>query len=160
MLHINPSTLAVLEDNNKKLQDLLYKLQKKKELLEKLLKSREGIAQFQAIAMPLVARVFPELTVNDIVGVQPLSTPTGLANEDYIKKLEEDNKLLSKINADLQDKVNKLEDDCRKYKRDRAILISQVNANNSQVEKDPENTRWVDFTGGNNLDPFKPLKEN
>jgi hypothetical protein len=80
MLPINPSTLAVLEDNNKKLQDLLYKLQKKKELLEKLLKSKEGIAQFQAIAMPLVARVFPELTVNDIVGVQPISTPTGLAH--------------------------------------------------------------------------------
>jgi hypothetical protein len=26
-----------------------------------------------------VARVFPELVVNDLVGVQPMTTPTGLA---------------------------------------------------------------------------------
>ena len=38
-----------------------------------------GIAKFKAIAMPLVARVFPELVTNDLVGVQPLFTPVGLA---------------------------------------------------------------------------------
>lgn len=38
-----------------------------------------GIARFKAIAMPLIARVFPELVTNDIVGVQPMSTPVGLA---------------------------------------------------------------------------------
>ncbi|MCS7316919.1 MAG: hypothetical protein NZZ41_01165 [Candidatus Dojkabacteria bacterium] len=38
-----------------------------------------GIARFQAIAMPLVARVFPELVTNDLVGVQPMFTPVGLA---------------------------------------------------------------------------------
>ena len=39
----------------------------------------QGIAQFRPIAMPLVARVFPELVTNDLVGVQPMSTPVGLA---------------------------------------------------------------------------------
>lgn len=39
----------------------------------------QGIAQFKPIAMPLVARVFPELVTNDLVGVQPMSTPVGLA---------------------------------------------------------------------------------
>jgi predicted RNase H-like nuclease (RuvC/YqgF family) len=67
-------------------------------------------------------------------------------NEEYIKKLEAENKLLTKTNADLQDRINKLEDDCSKYKRDRAILISQVNANKPQVKKDPENIKWIDFT--------------
>ena len=38
-----------------------------------------GIARFKAIAMPLVARVFPELVTNDLVGVQPMFTPVGLA---------------------------------------------------------------------------------
>jgi hypothetical protein len=38
-----------------------------------------GIARFQAIAMPLVARVFPELVTNELVGVQPMFTPVGLA---------------------------------------------------------------------------------
>ena len=38
-----------------------------------------GIARFKAIAMPLVARVFPELVSNDLVGVQPMFTPVGLA---------------------------------------------------------------------------------
>lgn len=38
-----------------------------------------GIAKFKAIAMPLVARVFPELVTNDLVGVQPMFTPVGLA---------------------------------------------------------------------------------
>jgi hypothetical protein len=39
----------------------------------------QGISQFKPIAMPLVARVFPELVTNDLVGVQPMSTPVGLA---------------------------------------------------------------------------------
>lgn len=38
-----------------------------------------GVARFQAIAMPLVARVFPELVTNELVGVQPMFTPVGLA---------------------------------------------------------------------------------
>lgn len=38
-----------------------------------------GIARFKQIAMPLVARVFPELVTNDLVGVQPMFTPVGLA---------------------------------------------------------------------------------
>jgi hypothetical protein len=38
-----------------------------------------GIARFKPIAMPLVARVFPELVSNDLVGVQPMFTPVGLA---------------------------------------------------------------------------------
>ena len=38
-----------------------------------------GIARFKSIAMPLVARVFPELVTNDLVGVQPMFTPVGLA---------------------------------------------------------------------------------
>lgn len=38
-----------------------------------------GIARFKPIAMPLVARVFPELVTNDLVGVQPMFTPVGLA---------------------------------------------------------------------------------
>ena len=41
--------------------------------------STSGIARFQAIAMPLVARVFPELVTNELVGVQPMFTPVGLA---------------------------------------------------------------------------------
>lgn len=39
----------------------------------------QGVAQFKPIVMPLVARVFPELVTNDLVGVQPMSTPVGLA---------------------------------------------------------------------------------
>lgn len=38
-----------------------------------------GIARFKPIAMPLVARIFPELVANEIVGVQPMFTPVGLA---------------------------------------------------------------------------------
>jgi hypothetical protein len=38
-----------------------------------------GIARFKAIAMPLVARIFPELVTNELVGVQPMFTPVGLA---------------------------------------------------------------------------------
>lgn len=38
-----------------------------------------GIARFRAIAMPLVARIFPELVTNELVGVQPMFTPVGLA---------------------------------------------------------------------------------
>ncbi len=30
--------------------------------------------------MPLVARVFPELVLNDLVSVQPMTMPTGLAH--------------------------------------------------------------------------------
>ncbi len=37
------------------------------------------IAKFKPIAMPLVARVFPELVTNELVDVQPLTTPVGLA---------------------------------------------------------------------------------
>jgi hypothetical protein len=39
----------------------------------------QGIAKYMGIAMPLVARVFPELITNDLVGVQPMFTPVGLA---------------------------------------------------------------------------------
>lgn len=39
----------------------------------------QGVAQFKPIVMPLIARVFPELVTNDLVGVQPMSTPVGLA---------------------------------------------------------------------------------
>lgn len=38
-----------------------------------------GVARFKPIAMPLVARIFPELVANEIVGVQPMYTPVGLA---------------------------------------------------------------------------------
>jgi hypothetical protein len=38
-----------------------------------------GIARFKPIAMPLVARIFPELVANEIAGVQPMFTPVGLA---------------------------------------------------------------------------------
>lgn len=38
-----------------------------------------GIARFKPIAMPLIARVFPELVANELVGVQPMFTPVGLA---------------------------------------------------------------------------------
>jgi hypothetical protein len=41
--------------------------------------SDTGIARFKPIAMPLIARVFPELVANEIVGVQPMFTPVGLA---------------------------------------------------------------------------------
>lgn len=40
---------------------------------------QQGIAKYMGIAMPLVARVFPELITNDLVGVQPMFTPVGLA---------------------------------------------------------------------------------
>ena len=39
----------------------------------------QGVAKYMGIAMPLVARVFPELITNDLVGVQPMFTPVGLA---------------------------------------------------------------------------------
>jgi hypothetical protein len=39
----------------------------------------QGIAKYMGIAMPLVARVFPELITNDLVGIQPMFTPVGLA---------------------------------------------------------------------------------
>ena len=35
--------------------------------------------EFQKIAIPMVRRTFPELIAHDIVGVQPLTTPVGLA---------------------------------------------------------------------------------
>jgi hypothetical protein len=38
-----------------------------------------GIARFKNIAMPLVARIFPELVANELAGVQPMFTPVGLA---------------------------------------------------------------------------------
>jgi hypothetical protein len=38
-----------------------------------------GIARFKPIAMPLVARIFPELVANELTGVQPMYTPVGLA---------------------------------------------------------------------------------
>ena len=41
--------------------------------------ANQGIAKYMGIAMPLVARVFPELITNDLVGVQPMFTPVGLA---------------------------------------------------------------------------------
>jgi len=41
--------------------------------------AQQGIAKYMGIAMPLVARVFPELITNDLVGVQPMFTPVGLA---------------------------------------------------------------------------------
>jgi len=40
---------------------------------------QQGVAKYMGIAMPLVARVFPELITNDLVGVQPMFTPVGLA---------------------------------------------------------------------------------
>jgi hypothetical protein len=40
---------------------------------------QQGIAKYMGIAMPLVARVFPELITNELVGVQPMFTPVGLA---------------------------------------------------------------------------------
>lgn len=43
------------------------------------LTGQQGIAKYMGIAMPLVARVFPELITNDLVGVQPMFTPVGLA---------------------------------------------------------------------------------
>jgi hypothetical protein len=41
--------------------------------------ANQGIAKYMSIAMPLVARVFPELITNDLVGVQPMFTPVSLA---------------------------------------------------------------------------------
>lgn len=38
-----------------------------------------GIARYKKIAMPLVRRVFPELLANQLVGVQPMTGPVGLA---------------------------------------------------------------------------------
>lgn len=38
-----------------------------------------GIGRYKRIAIPLVRRVFPELLANQLVGVQPMSGPVGLA---------------------------------------------------------------------------------
>jgi hypothetical protein len=38
-----------------------------------------GIARYKRIAIPLVRRVFPELLANQLVGVQPMTGPVGLA---------------------------------------------------------------------------------
>lgn len=38
-----------------------------------------GNAEFQKIAIPMIRRTFPELIAHDIVGVQPLTGPVGLA---------------------------------------------------------------------------------
>jgi len=38
-----------------------------------------GNGEFQKIAIPMVRRTFPELIAHDIVGVQPLTAPVGLA---------------------------------------------------------------------------------
>jgi hypothetical protein len=38
-----------------------------------------GIARYKRIAIPMVRRVFPELLANQLVGVQPMSGPVGLA---------------------------------------------------------------------------------
>lgn len=72
-------------------------------------------------------------------------------NEEYIKKLEETNKLLIENNGNLQDRVNKLEDACLKYKTDRSILISQIKAfekDQGKVSKEPEGTKWVELARG------------
>jgi hypothetical protein len=72
-------------------------------------------------------------------------------NEEYIKKLEETNKELIASNGVLQDRVNKLEDTCRKYKTDRSILISQLKAfeqDQGKEKKDPEGTLWVELPRG------------
>ena len=37
------------------------------------------IAQFHKIAIPLARRVFPETIAHELVGVQPLAGPVGLA---------------------------------------------------------------------------------
>src|SRR6056297_839440 len=36
-------------------------------------------AEFQQIAIPMIRRTFPELIAHDIVGVQPMTQPVGLA---------------------------------------------------------------------------------
>lgn len=41
--------------------------------------SFNGISRYKKIAMPLVRRVFPELLANQLVGVQPMTGPVGLA---------------------------------------------------------------------------------
>jgi hypothetical protein len=38
-----------------------------------------GLARYKRIAIPLVRRVFPELLANQLVGVQPMTGPVGLA---------------------------------------------------------------------------------
>jgi len=72
--------LSNLEQQNEELIKKLIILEElQRKLKKELLEKQSKIAPFSNIATPLVARVFPELVVNDIVGVQPMSTPTGLA---------------------------------------------------------------------------------
>jgi len=56
----------------------------------------QGVAKYMGIAMPLVARVFPELITNDLVGVQPMFTPVGLA---YALRYRYDSGVLAGIEA-------------------------------------------------------------
>jgi len=72
--------LSNLEQQNEELIKKLIILEElQRKLKKELLEKQSKIAPFSNIATPLVARVFLELVVNDIVGVQPMSTPTGLA---------------------------------------------------------------------------------
>lgn len=74
-------SLPDLEQLNQELIQKLILLEKQREELKKILLAKtSGIASFSKIAMPLVAKVFPELVANDIVGVQPMFAPTGLVH--------------------------------------------------------------------------------
>ena len=79
---INPSiSLPDLEQLNQELIQKLILLEKQREALKKVLLAKTGgIASFSNMTLPLVAKVFPELVVNDIVGVQPMFAPTGLVH--------------------------------------------------------------------------------
>jgi hypothetical protein len=72
-------TYTQLEQTNKELIDRLIILEEIKKKLQRTLKSKQPIvANFSNVAMPLVEKVFPELVINDIVKVQPMTKPTGL----------------------------------------------------------------------------------
>ena len=62
--------------------------------MKRYLKNQWENARIPKVIIPMIRRVFPELIAAEIVGVQPMSAPTGVAfaldakysNKRYIKR--------------------------------------------------------------------------
>lgn len=72
---LDSKKFAPLDDSDKMLMESLLTQTGKNFLTENTM--TQDVAQFTPILMPLVRRVYPALIANELLGVQPLKTPTG-----------------------------------------------------------------------------------
>jgi hypothetical protein len=87
-----------LEERNRELHKKLRELEDLRDSIKRIINElTPSIANFSQIAMPLVARSFPALVMNDLVGVQPMCASPGL-KEYALKHTYKDNKWSDHLN--------------------------------------------------------------